>query len=63
MDGECCILHHGIIVHGMTPAGVMNVINSCIMGIFTLDMLVKSWLYAIYPNSYELYVMDAKRNN
>ena len=50
-------------VYGMTPAGVMNVINSCIMGIFTLDMLVKSWLYAIYPNSYELYVMDAKRNN
>lgn len=50
-------------VYGMTPAGVMNGINSCVMGVFTVDMLVKSWMYAAYPNSYELYVMDSKRNN
>ena len=50
-------------VYGMTPAGVMNAINSCIMGLFTVDMLIKSWVYSAYPNSYELYVRDAKRNN
>jgi len=50
-------------VYGMTPAGVMNAVNTCVMGVFTVDMLIKSWLYSAYPNSYELYVMDAKRNN
>ena len=50
-------------VYGMTPAGVMNAINSSIMGLFTVDMLIKSWLYAVYPNSYDVYVRDEKRSD
>ena len=39
-----------------TPTGVMNWINSIIVGIFTLDMIVKTWVLAISPNTYKDYV-------
>lgn len=39
-----------------TPVGVMNWINSIIVGAFTLDMIVKTWLLTIRPNIYKDYV-------
>ena len=42
-------------VYGDSPSGVMNLINSIIMGLFSVDMLLKSWLYALYSSSYNKY--------
>ena len=39
-----------------SPSGIMNIINSVIMGIFSVDMLLKTWLYSLYSSSYRKYV-------
>lgn len=39
-----------------SPVGVMNWINSIIVGLFTLDMMVKTWLLAVSPDTYRGYV-------
>lgn len=49
-------------VYGSHAPGVMNAVGSVITAIFTLDMVVKTWYYSIWPKQYRLYVADAKAN-
>ena len=50
-------------VYGSSPSGVMNLINSIIMGLFSVDMLLKSWLYALYSSSYNKYSKSMSLTN
>lgn len=45
-------------VYGSSPVGVINVIHTVVVAIFTLDMVVKTWLLSINPNSYLDYVNE-----
>ena len=42
-------------VYNTTPVGIMNAIGTGVTGVFTLDMVVKTWYYAIYPKDYSQY--------
>ncbi len=42
-------------VYNNTPVGVMNMIGTVVTGIFTLDMVIKTWYYALYPAYYSEY--------
>jgi hypothetical protein len=46
----------GSSVFSSSPLGVMNWINSIVVGIFTLDMIFKTWLVTLYTKSYLEYV-------
>ena len=50
-------------VYGSSPSGVMNLINSIIMGLFSVDMLLKTWLYALYSSSYRKYSKSMSLSN
>jgi len=47
-------------VLGSHAVGVMNWISLFVVGIFSIDMIIKTWVIAIYPNYYTDYV---KREN
>lgn len=39
-------------VYGSSPLGVLNSVNTVVVGIFTIDMVMKTWISAVYPNYY-----------
>ena len=39
-------------VYGSSPLGVLNGVNTFVVGIFTIDMVIKTWASALYPNYY-----------
>ena len=41
-----------------SPIGKMNITYCVVVGLFTLDMIVKSWYLTIFPDSYRKYVKD-----
>lgn len=43
-------------VLGSHAVGVMNWISLFVVGIFSIDMIIKTWVIAIYPNYYTNYV-------
>ena len=43
-------------VLGSHPIGVMNWFSVFLVGLFTIDMAIKTWALAIYPNLYNEYV-------
>ena len=43
---------------GSNPIGVMNVIGCIVVGIFTLDMVLKTWIVSIYPDYYLNYLKN-----
>lgn len=43
-------------VLGSHPVGVMNWISLFVVGIFSIDMIIKTWVIAICPNYYTDYV-------
>lgn len=43
-------------VYGSTPLGVLNVIYTVVVGVFTADMVAKTWKVAINPQYYLDYV-------
>ena len=47
-------------VLGSHAVGVMNWISLFVVGIFSIDMIIKTWVITIYPNYYTDYV---KREN
>ena len=49
-------------VLGRHPIGVMNWVSTFIVGLFTLDMVVKTWMVSIYPETYLKYVKDSKKD-
>ena len=48
-------------VYGTDAVGVMNAVGTVITALFTADMLVKTWYYAIYPKNYDAYVEDVNK--
>ena len=50
-------------VLGDHPLGVMNWVNTVFVGLFTLDMLVKTWYTTLYPTSYKQYVLETTQNS
>jgi len=42
-------------VVGRHPLGVMNYINLVILGLFTIDTLIKSWYIIFYSSEYQKY--------
>ena len=50
--------YHGD-VYGADPVGIMNGVNTGLVAAFNLDLLVKTWLLAIWPEKYKNYIQDA----
>lgn len=50
-------------VLGSNPVGVMNWISMFIVGIFSLDMIIKTWVITIYPDYYTNYLRGETENN
>ena len=44
-----------------SPVGVMNWISLFVVGVFTLDMIVKTWICAFRPEWYREYVAQQNR--
>ena len=44
---------------GRHPIGVMNWVSTVVVGFFTLDMIIKTWVVTLYPNSY----LEYSKNN
>ena len=50
-------------VLGDHPIGVFNWLSLFVVGMFTLDMIVKTWVVSINPNDYLKYVTDNQEKN
>lgn len=50
-------------VLGSHPIGVMNWVSTFVVGLFTLDMVVKTWMVSIYPETYLKYVKDSNKQD
>ena len=51
-------------VLGSHAVGVMNWISLFVVGLFSIDMIIKTWVIAIYPNYYTDYVrQELEQNN
>lgn len=50
-------------VLGSHPIGVMNWFSLFLVGIFTLDMVIKTWTLSFYPELYSNYVKNIKNDN
>ena len=53
-------------VLGSHAVGVMNWISLFVVGLFSIDMIIKTWVIAIYPNYYTDYVrqeLEQDNNN
>tara|TARA_Y100001970_G_scaffold157850_1_gene193079 strand:+ start:1361 stop:1795 length:435 start_codon:yes stop_codon:yes gene_type:complete len=49
--------YHGD-VYGSDPVGIMNGVNTGLVTAFNLDLLVKTWVLAIWPEMYKNYLQD-----
>lgn len=47
-------------VYSRSAVGVLNTVYTCIVGVFTLDMVIKSWYITLYPDTYLDYVKQSK---
>jgi len=47
-------------VLGSHPLGVMNWVGCIIVGLFTIDMIIKTWYLALHPSKYLAYVASHK---
>ena len=47
-------------VYSSSEIGVLNVVYTIVVGIFTLDMVIKTWLITLNPETYLNYVKDFK---
>ena len=45
-------------VYGSHPLGVLNVVYTAIVGVFSLDMVAKTWYLSVSPKVYLDYVED-----
>jgi len=48
-------------VFGSHPIGVMNWVSTIIVGLFTVDMVIKTWLVTLYQDTYLSYLADKKK--
>ena len=56
------LAYHRANVYGSDPVGVMNAVGTGVTGVFTLDMVIKTWYHTININNYGLYVADVNGN-
>ena len=49
-------------VYGTSELGVLNGVYTLVVGVFTLDMVVKTWTLALKPQYYLDYVKKEKEN-
>ena len=49
-------------VYGTSELGVLNGVYTLVVGVFTLDMVVKTWTLALNPQYYLDYVKKEKEN-
>lgn len=47
-------------VLGSHPVGVMNWLNCIVVGIFTIDMILKTWFVTVVPERYRKYVTEQR---
>lgn len=47
-------------VYSTSAVGILNTVYTCIVGVFTLDMVIKTWYITLYPNFYLDYVKQSK---
>ena len=45
-------------VLGEHPVGVMNWVNCLVVGLFTVDMIIKTWFVSVVPQRYRDYVRE-----
>ena len=45
-------------VLGSHPVGVMNWVNCIVVGLFTIDMIMKTWFVTVVPERYRKYVKE-----
>lgn len=43
-------------VYSSSAVGIMNIVHTVVVAVFTLDMILKTWLISINPNAYLDYV-------
>lgn len=48
-------------VYGSHPVGVLNAVFTGITGLFTVDMLIKTWLTTLRPTAYKTYAEEKVR--
>ena len=48
-------------VLGSHPIGVMNWVITLVVGLFTLDMVIKTWLVTLFPDTYLEYISTNKK--
>ena len=52
----------GSSVLGSHPIGSFNWLSLFVVGLFTLDMMVKTWFLSVNPDSYLKYIKDSKKD-
>ena len=50
-------------VYSSDPIGVLNGVYTFVVGVFTLDMVLKTWVVAVNPNYYLDYVKKSREEN
>ncbi len=48
---------------GSHPIGVMNWVNTVIVGLFSIDMVIKTWYTTLYPESYRQYALETAKKS
>ena len=48
-------------VLGSHPIGVMNWVTTFVVGLFSLDMVIKTWLVTLFPDTYIEYTLVNKK--
>ena len=52
------LAYYGGNVYSATPLGIYNGVLTVVVGVFTADMVIKSWTVAINPDYYLDYVKN-----
>ncbi len=50
------LAYHGGDVYGTSSLGVLNAVYTVVVGVFTFDMVVKTWVVAVNPKYYLDYI-------
>lgn len=50
------LAYHGGDVYGTSSLGVLNAVYTVVVGVFTVDMVLKTWIVAVNPKYYLDYI-------
>lgn len=57
------LAYYGGNVYSSSALGVLNGVYTVVVGIFTLDMVVKTWVIALKPDYYLNYLLEDEEDN